>query len=202
MPSKCEKCGKNAQFEYEGAKPEDVEFVEDSNNPAMTFGEIQDELRRGYSQSDKEALEKLRLFVDRPALHQPFLIEGNMKDFLTAITDIIRALNRGILKTREGDEISRTKPRSMFSNPNWRQMWGILTLRFEDLRTRIEVAVRNDEMILRPDGFYAFHNRNLPLEIDAMRESITLLFNEILKKAGLDPIVSVHDFGLRRRWYP
>jgi len=90
----------------------------------------------------------------------------------------------------------------MFSNPNWRQILDILTSRLEELRTRFEVAVRNDEMILRPDGFYAFHNRNLPLEIDAMRESITLLFNELLKEAGLDPIRSVRDSDFHRRWYP
>jgi len=100
-PFKCEKCGKNAQFEYEGAKPEDIEFGEDSNNPSMTFGEIQDELRQQYdNQSDKEALEQLRSFIDRPAMHQPFQMEGNMHDFVTAINDAIKALNTGMLKTR------------------------------------------------------------------------------------------------------
>lgn len=59
MP-KCEKC-RNAQCEYERAKPEDVDFMEDNNNPTMTFGEIQNELDRRYSnQSDKEALKQLR----------------------------------------------------------------------------------------------------------------------------------------------
>lgn len=47
-PSKCEKCNKAGQFDYEGAKPDDVEFVEDSNNPTVTFGEIQDRLGRGF----------------------------------------------------------------------------------------------------------------------------------------------------------
>ncbi len=59
-------------------------------------------------------------------MHQPFELEGNMCHFLKAITDIIRALNTGILKTREEDEISRTKPRGMFSNPNWRQKLDII----------------------------------------------------------------------------
>lgn len=42
-----------------------------------------------FNQSDKEALEHFRTFIDRPAMHQPFNIEGNMTDFLAAITDII-----------------------------------------------------------------------------------------------------------------
>ena len=53
-----------------------------------------------FNQSDRETLNRLRMFIDRPAMHQPFDMEGNMADFLTAITDIIRALNTGILKTR------------------------------------------------------------------------------------------------------
>ncbi len=148
-------------------------------------------LKNAFSQSDREALEHFRLIIERPAMHQPFRIEGNMYDFLVAITDIIRALNTGILKTREGDEISRTKPRSMLSNPDWRQKLDIITSRLEELRTRFEIAVRSGEMILRPDGFYAFNNQELPNEIDAMRESITLLFNELLQEAKLQPIKSV-----------
>jgi predicted nucleic acid-binding Zn-ribbon protein len=203
MPSKCEKCSMNTQFEYEGVEPNDVEFIEDSNNPAMTFGEMQDELRRrDVGPSDMEALKQFRAFLDRPALHQPFREEGNMNDFLAALDSVIRALNTGILKTREGDEIARTKPRAMFSNPKWKKALEELTSRFEELRTRFQRAVRNKEMILRKDGFYAFYpNHNLPSEIDAMRESITLLFNELLKEAGLEPIISVRDFGYSRRWH-
>jgi len=151
-----------------------------------------------FNQSDKETLNYLRSFIDRPAMHQPFHIEGNMTDFLTAITDIIRALNTGILKTREGDEIGRAKPRNMLSNPNWSQKLGIITSRFEELRTRFEIAVRDCEMIIRPDGFYAFHNRELPHEIDAMREAIILLFNELLHEAGLDPIRGMTAMRLPR----
>lgn len=153
-----------------------------------------------FNQSDKEALEHFRTFIDRPAMHQPFNIEGNMSDFLTAITDIIRALNTGILKTREGDEIARTKPRAMLTNPNWGQKLEIITSRFEELRTRFEIAVRDGEMIIRPDGFYAFHNRELPAEIDALREAIVFLFNELLREAKLEPIRDIGTAMRFRRW--
>jgi hypothetical protein len=158
------------------------------------------ELPTAFNQSDKEALEHFRTFIDRPAMHQPFKMEGNMSDFLTAITDIIRALNTGILKTREGDEIGRTKPHSVLSNPNWRQKLDIITSRFEELRTRFEIAVRDGELILRPDGFYCFNNTNLPNEIDAMRESIILLFNKLLQEAGLQPIRCIGAAMRFGRW--
>lgn len=121
-----------------------------------------------FNQSDKDVLTFFRLIIDRLAMHQPFRIEGNMYDLLKAITDIIRALNTGILKTREGDVIYRTKPRSMLLNPNWMEKLEIITSRFEDIHSRFEMAVRDGEMILRPDGFYAFHNQELPNEIDSM----------------------------------
>ena len=154
-----------------------------------------------FNQSDKDALTQFRMFIDRPALHQPFRIEGNMHDFLTAITDVIRALNTGILKTREGNEIARTKPRGMFSNPNWRQKLDIITSRFEQLRTRFEIAVRDHEMNLHPNGFYSFNNRNFPNEIDAMRQSIILLFNRLLEEARLPPISNIGNATFFRKYF-
>ena len=152
-----------------------------------------------FTQSDKETLRHLAAFIDRPAMHQSFNVEGNMHDFLQAVTGIIQALNTGILKTREGDEIIRTKPSRMLANPNWREKLGIICSLFEELRTRFEIAVRDGELILRPNGFYCFNNRNFPFEIDAMRRSIALLFNEILKEAEVGPIRKFPDLWLADR---
>jgi hypothetical protein len=148
--------------------------------------------------ADKEILNNFRIIIDRPAMHQPFRIEGNMLDFLQAITDIIRALNTGIMKTREGDEIRRTKPRSMLSNPNWAKKIELITSEFEDLRTRFESARRSREMILRSDGFYAFNSREPPHEIDMKREKIIRMFNELLQEAGLAPIRGI---GMRNSFW-
>jgi len=154
-----------------------------------------------FGQSDKDTLNRLRMFLDRPAIHQPFELEGNMADFLKAITDIIRALNTGILRTREGVEICRTKPRSMLSNPRWMEKLELITSRFEDIRTRFEIAVRNNELIFRADGFYAFNNRELPNEIDLMRESIILMFNNLLQEAGLPPMKGIRNSIISRRFW-
>jgi len=172
-------------------KEEWIEAVADFKRGLRPAPGKEPTLTNAFSQSDVEALEHFRSFIDRPAMHQPFNVEGNMHDFLTAITDVIRALNTGILKTREGDEIIRTKPRSRLSNPGWRQKLDITASRFEELRTRFEIAVRDGEMILGPNGFYAFANRQLPNEIDAIRDSIVLLFNELLQQAKLQPIRGV-----------
>lgn len=154
-----------------------------------------------FNQSDKETLNHLRMFIDRPAMHQPFEIEGNMADFLTAITDVIRALNTGILKTREGDEICRTKPRAMLSNPKWMEKLDVVASRFVDLRTRFEMAVRNNEIHVQTNGFYDFRSRELPLEIDSMREAIILLFNELLQEAGLQPLNGINGYSRHPRFW-
>lgn len=152
-----------------------------------------------FSQSDVEALRHLRAFFDRPALHQPFEIEGNMKDFMVAVTDMIRAINAGVLKTGEGDEITHIKGRGFLSNPNWQQKLDLVAQLLENLRTRFQLAIRNGELHIDPEtGFYDFRDRTLPDEIDAMRDSIVLLFNEVLVEAGLRPLNGVRPW--RRRW--
>ena len=120
-----------------------------------------------------------------------------MGHFQTAITDIIRALNAGLLLT-EGVEIGRTKPGSMMSNPNWSERLALIESRFEELRTRFLIAVRGNEMSLREDGFFYFYNRELPDEIDAMRDGIVILFNGLLIEAGLPPITGVRHMSDQR----
>ena len=84
------------------------------------------------------------------------------------------------------------------SNPRWREKLEIIAHRIEDLRTRFQVAVRNQELYFRAkDGFYAIHNHGLPHEMDAMRESIIALLNQILMEANLEPIQ-----GMRHLQYP
>lgn len=180
-------------------KKEWIKAVSDFKNGLRPAPSNKIKLSKNFYQSDKEALKYFQSFIDRPAMHQPFKVEGNMADFLRAITDVILALNTGILKTREGDVIIRTKPRNMFSNPNWRQKLDIITSRFEELRTRFEIAVRGNEMTIHSDGFYSFHNLELPSEIDAMREAIILLFNKLMQEAELGLIRGIIT-KKHRRW--
>lgn len=77
------------------------------------------------SQSDVEALRRISGFLSRPAVSRRFQAEGNMQDFLTAMADVMRTLNAGVMKTREGDDLGRTKTVRQFSNPNWREKMGL-----------------------------------------------------------------------------
>jgi len=96
--------------------------------------------------------------------------------------------NTVIIRTREGKEIVRTKPRNLLSNPNWNEKMRLITTRLEEIRNRIKIAVLDKEMILREDGFFAFHNYEISEEIDAIRGSIILLFNSLLKEANISEL--------------
>ncbi|WP_198029581.1 restriction endonuclease [Bradyrhizobium sp. WSM3983] len=57
--------------------------------------------------NDDEALRLMAPLFDRPAFRTPFHQESSLPAFLQAIEDTIGALNTGIWRTRDGDEIRR-----------------------------------------------------------------------------------------------
>src|SRR5579862_28052 len=57
--------------------------------------------------SDEEALTQMAAVFARPAFDTPFQQESSLPAFQQAIEDTVRALNTGIWRTREGDEIRR-----------------------------------------------------------------------------------------------
>jgi hypothetical protein len=57
--------------------------------------------------SDKDALDIMAAVFDRPAFRTPFRQESSLPAFQQAIEDTIAALNTGVWRTREGDEIRR-----------------------------------------------------------------------------------------------
>ncbi|MER8824622.1 restriction endonuclease [Mesorhizobium sp. M0904] len=57
--------------------------------------------------SDMDALAQMAIVFDRPAFRTPFQQECSLHAFRQAIDDTISALNTGIWRTREGDEIRR-----------------------------------------------------------------------------------------------
>lgn len=141
------------------------------------------------SQSDVAALKIIAQFLSRPAVFRPFEIEGNMHDFLVAMSDVIRALNTGVLKTREGDDLGRVKPVRQFSNPEWSERLDLVCRQFDTLRARVEFAIRQGELQVRPEsGFYVLNNRDLTTEIDAMRWSAVSMLNPILRQANIPPL--------------
>jgi len=57
--------------------------------------------------SDRDALNIMAAVFDRPAFRTPFREESSLPAFQQAIEDTIAALNTGVWRTREGDEIRR-----------------------------------------------------------------------------------------------
>lgn len=72
--------------------------------------------------------------------------------FLTAMADISRAMNAGVLKTREGDEIGRMKTVRRYSNPHWRERLDLVNQQFDAIRTRVQMAIRDKELSVDPTG--------------------------------------------------
>lgn len=138
------------------------------------------------SQSDIEALNSIARFLSRAAVYRPFRVEGNMQEFLTAMEDIMRTLNTGIMRTREGEEIGRTKSVRQFSNPGWSERMDLLSREFDSIIERVQVAIRAKELAIdSATGSYSFENPDLPDEIDAARHSAIRLFNGVLFEAGI-----------------
>ncbi|WP_238890031.1 hypothetical protein [Achromobacter insuavis] len=57
--------------------------------------------------SDDDALQLMSAVFDRPAFRTPFQQESSLPAFQQAIEDTIAALNTGVWRTRDGDEIRR-----------------------------------------------------------------------------------------------
>jgi hypothetical protein len=149
--------------------------------------------RMAFLKSDIDALGEYRAFFDRRAFHDPFDQEGNMGDFVTTLDHLALILKTGMRQTRQR-ELPPTKPKETFDNQNWAMALEMLGHRVEEVQTRLAMAIRDGEMHLDPkSSFYSFGPRghHLVQEIDAMRDSIILLFNKLLTEAGLPPLTGV-----------
>ncbi len=111
--------------------------------------------------------------------------------------DVIRALNTGVLSTREGKEIGRTKLIRSFSNPKWEDKLILVRDQIETIRTRVEVAIREGELhVDSSSGSYCFYNRKLPDEIDLMRNTAISILNGVLEQTE---IMSLREIRFKYR---
>jgi len=141
------------------------------------------------TQSDVQSLKRIGEFMNRPAMFRRMEQEGNMRDFQAEMTNVIRALSIGKLETRQGDRLGEVKPILSFSNPQWRDRLVLLRNEIDNLRMRLEIAIRDGDLHISPAGdFYCFNNRDLPHEIDDMKRASAALLNSVLIQAGLPEI--------------
>lgn len=85
--------------------------------------------------SDTDALQLMAAVFNRSAFRTPFQQESSLPAFQQAIEDTIRALNTGVWRTREGDEIRRIP--------------SIHNLRDRGIRTTLEKVVRHVDDLRR-----------------------------------------------------
>ena len=141
------------------------------------------------SKSDFQALKDIAGFCNRPAFWRHFDREGSMDDFLQAMTDVLRTLNTGVMKTREGDEIGRTKDNRQFSNPHWQERMVVFAGQIDSIIEWLQIAMRDNEVQVLPSGWYHFRpGSTLPDEMDLLRQTAAMGLNKVLEEAGIPPI--------------
>lgn len=145
---------------------------------------------------DRLALEWLRVFFDRPAFKDPFHLECSVEAFDKAMEDTIAAFNTGILRTREGQVIAKTKPRSMFTRRDWvaqlDRMAGILS----SIRRNYAMAVRGGLIGKTRWGFgfldlNSYQAKHLVRFMNDSRNEVLTILNNLLTEIGKEPLAMV-----------
>ena len=96
--------------------------------------------------SDDAALAIMAAVFDRPAFRTPFRQESSLPDFQLAIEDTVRALNTGVWRTREGDEIRRIPTVHSLRDPQVRAAASSIVQAVDGLR-RLFIARLRDGSI-------------------------------------------------------
>ncbi|MBK1822268.1 hypothetical protein [Burkholderia orbicola] len=100
--------------------------------------------------SDTDALQLMAAVFDRPAFRTPFQQESSLPAFQQAIEDTIGALNTGVWRTREGDEIRRIPSIHHIRDARIRSVLEQVVRQVDALRRIFVTRLREGE--IRPCG--------------------------------------------------
>jgi hypothetical protein len=100
--------------------------------------------------SDRDALEQMAAVFDRPAFHTPFHAESSLPAFQQAIEDTISALNTGIWRNRQGDEIRRIPTVHHLRDPRIKAAVAATVRAVDQLRRTFVSGLRDGS--IRPCG--------------------------------------------------
>ncbi|WP_175824504.1 hypothetical protein [Burkholderia cepacia] len=133
--------------------------------------------------SDGEALQLMAAVFNRPAFYTPFHQESSLPAFQQAIEDTIGALNTGIWRTREGDEIKRIPSIHHLRDPHTRTALEKVVRQVDGLR-RIFVGGLRDGTIRhcgcgQPDCPTYTLEHHVAEELDDAREKILTTFRSV-----------------------
>ncbi|WP_186075947.1 restriction endonuclease [Burkholderia gladioli] len=133
--------------------------------------------------TDADALQLMAAVFDRPAFRTPFHQESSLPAFQQAIEDTIGALNTGVWRTREGDEIRRISSIHHLRDRRIRAVLDKVVRQVDALRRIFVTRLKEGEIkhcgCGQPDcPTYTLTHRAAG-ELDAARQSILTTFRSV-----------------------
>lgn len=159
----------------------------------IEFPDAEAEIRRFVDDfpdlSDAEVLQLMAAVFDRPAFYTPFNQESSLPAFQQAIEDTIGALNTGIWRTREGDEIRRIPSIHHLRDQRIRAVLEKVVRQVDELR-RIFVARLKEGEIQhcgcgKPDCPTYMLTHRVADELDEARRKILTMFRSVHASFGV-----------------
>ncbi|MGC3933513.1 hypothetical protein [Pseudomonas atacamensis] len=153
----------------------------------IEFPDAESDIRRFVDDfpdlSDADALQLMAAVFDRPAFRTPFHQESSLPAFLQAIEDTIGALNTGVWRMREGNEIKRIPSIHHLRDQHTQAVLAKVVRQVDQLR-RVFVT-RLKEGAIRPCGCaqsecpaYTLTSRAAD-ELDEARQKILVTFRSV-----------------------
>lgn len=133
--------------------------------------------------SDDDALQLMATVFDRPAFRTSFQQESSLPAFQQAIEDTIGALNTGVWRTREGDEIRRIPSIHHLRDQRTRAVLERIVLQVDELRrifvTRLREGKINHCECGQPDCPTYMLTHRVASELDQARRKILATFQSV-----------------------
>jgi len=137
------------------------------------------------TQGGKREVDFIRFYsqcLDRPAFKDVFLREQEIYSaFDRAIEDTITAINTGCLRSRDGAVLAKSKGKSFLENRVWREKMDTIVdlLRAIRVRYRTMYGIRSHREFIQLGEW-----------MDATRDQVIQMFNEICEEADIPPLRS------------
>lgn len=138
------------------------------------------------SQSDSDALEDLRSYMNRPALQDRWSTEHNYKDFGESITGLI-----GLIKAGRWQGQLVTKPQSQYQDRTLAGQLDVIYDQLRALRQLFRTHVKSGEIDLT-SNVCRFHLSQTEDAFDRLRNAINAGFNNITKPYKITALPNVN----------
>lgn len=139
--------------------------------------------------SDADALQLMAAIFDRPAFRTPFQLESSLPAFQQAIENTIGALNTGVWRTREGDEIRRIPSVHHLRDQSTRAVLEKVVRQVDELRRIFVTRLREGEIrhcgCGQPDCPTYMLTHRVADELDEARRRILMTFQSVHASFGV-----------------